>query len=116
MQHGSDTALLQHRRFYILYLAARDKLIGKALSAFCASSLEHLSAVSSCHSLSEAVLLLSLSFLGLVCSEHLMHLLNILSCSVPPGIRQRHESGDTFHNDAYIIPNSFPFVKCFFEF
>ena len=54
------------------------QLIGKAFSAFRASSLEYISAVSSCHSLSEAVLLLSLSFLGLVCSEHFLHLLDYL--------------------------------------
>ena len=55
---------------------SEDQLIRKTFSAFRASSLEYVSAVSSSHSLSEAVLLLSLSFLGLVCSEHFLHLLN----------------------------------------
>ena len=46
------------------------KSIGQSLSALSASSLENVSAVSSSHSLSEAMLLLSLSLLRLVSSEH----------------------------------------------
>ena len=53
-------------RTYSLFL----KLISKSCSAFCASSLENLSAVSGSHSLSEAVLLLSVDLFGLICSEH----------------------------------------------
>ena len=44
--------------------------IGQSLSALSASSLKNVSAVSGSHSLSEAVLLLSLSLLRLVSSEH----------------------------------------------
>ena len=44
--------------------------IGQSLSALSASSLKNVSAVSSSHSLSEAMLLLSLSLLRLVSSEH----------------------------------------------
>ena len=46
------------------------ELVCESLSALCASSLEYVSAVCSLHSLSEAVLLLSLSLLRLVSSEH----------------------------------------------
>ena len=45
--------------------------ISESLSAFRASSLEYLSAVSSSHSLSEAVLDLSLALLRLISSKHL---------------------------------------------
>ena len=48
------------------------RLIGQSFSAFCASSLEDVSAVSSRHSLSEAVLLFSLTLFGLIGSEHLL--------------------------------------------
>ena len=53
--------------------------IGQSLSAFCASSLKNVSAVGSLHSLSEAMLLLSLTLFGLVSSEHFLHLLESLS-------------------------------------
>ena len=52
-----------------LLCVARD-LVSQSLSAFCTSSLENVSAVSSSHSLSETVLLLSLTLFGLVSSEH----------------------------------------------
>ena len=45
-------------------------LVRETSSALCASSLENFSAVSSSHSLSKAMLHLSLTFLRLVCSEH----------------------------------------------
>ena len=44
--------------------------MGEASSSLGASSLKNLSAVSSCHSLSETVFLASLSLLRLICSEH----------------------------------------------
>ena len=44
--------------------------MGEASATLIASSLENLSAVSSCHSLSETVFLASLSLLRLICSEH----------------------------------------------
>ena len=56
--------------------------IGQSLSAFCASSLKNVSAVGSLHSLSEAMLLLSLTLFGLVCSEHFQHLLEFFIGSV----------------------------------
>ena len=57
-----------HRSFF--YVGKRE-LVGKSLSALCTSSLENVSAVSSSHSLSETVLLLSLTLFGLVSSEHI---------------------------------------------
>ena len=51
------------------------KLIGQSFSAFCTSSLQYVSAVCSSHSLSEAVLFLSLTLFGLVSSKHFIYLL-----------------------------------------
>ena len=48
----------------------RKNSVRKSLSAFCASSLEDVSAVLGLHSLSEAVLLLTLELFGLISSEH----------------------------------------------
>ena len=72
--------LESHRRFWVMSL--RLLSIGQSLSAFCASSLENVSAVGSLHSLSEAMLLLSLTLFGLVCSEHFQHLLEFFIGSV----------------------------------
>ena len=55
------------------------RLISQSFSAFSASSLKNVSAVSRSHSLSETVLFFSLSFLRLICSEHYCHLLGICS-------------------------------------
>ena len=55
------------------------RLISQSFSAFCASSLKNVSAVSSSHSFSKAVLFFSLSFFRLICSEHYCHLLGICS-------------------------------------
>ena len=44
--------------------------MGESCSSLLASSLEHFSAVCGSHSLSESVYFASLSFLGLICSEH----------------------------------------------
>ena len=46
------------------------ELVGQSLSALCTSSLQNVSAVGSSHSLSETMLLLSLTLFGLVSSEH----------------------------------------------
>ena len=72
-------AMIGHRRFYRWIGEAYTFLIGQSLSAFRASSLKNVSAVCSLHSLSEAMLLLSLKLLGLVSSEHFLHLLIDLS-------------------------------------
>ena len=57
---------------FIAALAVDQEIlsIGELSSALCASSLKNFSAVSGCHSLSEAMLLFSLSLLGLVRSLH----------------------------------------------
>ena len=68
---------LGHR--YIFGAFALKRLISQSFSAFCASSLKNVSAVSSSHSFSEAVLFFSLSFFRLICSEHYCHLLGICS-------------------------------------
>lgn len=44
--------------------------IGESCSSFCSASLQNLSAVRGLHSLTEAVLFLSLTLLGLICSQH----------------------------------------------
>jgi len=46
------------------------QLVGQFFSAFCTSSLQYVSSVCSSHSLSEAVLFLSLTLFRLVSSEH----------------------------------------------
>ena len=51
------------------------QLIGELSSSLGASSLKNFSTVSGCHSLSETVFLVSLSFLRLICSLHDKHLL-----------------------------------------
>jgi hypothetical protein len=53
----------------VIFYVARD-LVSQSLSALCTSSLQNVSAVGSLHSFSETVLLLSLTLLGLVSSEH----------------------------------------------
>ena len=53
----------------------RFGLIGELSSTLCASSLENLATVSGSHSLAEAVLLLSLTLLRLISSNH---------CGIPP--------------------------------
>ena len=55
------------------------RLVSQSLSALCTASLQNGSAVGSLHSLSEAMLLFSLSLFRLVSSEHYLHLLNSLS-------------------------------------
>ena len=47
-----------------------DRSIGEASSTLGASSLKNFSAVSGCHSLSEAMFLFSLSLFRLICSLH----------------------------------------------
>ena len=51
------------------------KSVCQSLSALCTTSLQNVSAVSSLHSLSETVLLLSLTLFRLISSKHVWHLL-----------------------------------------
>ena len=60
--------------FYVS--AYRRILVGQSFSALSASSLQYVSAVSGSHSLSEAVLFLSLTFFGLISSKHIATSLN----------------------------------------
>ena len=69
-----------HRLF--LCLSIKLKLIGQSFSAFCTSSLENISTVGSSHSLSETMLLFSLTLFGLVSSEHIGTSLNFKIGSV----------------------------------
>ena len=59
--------------FYNLLLAFSDatQLVGQSLSALSAATLKNVATVSGLHSLSEAMLLLSLTLLRLVSSEHI---------------------------------------------
>ena len=96
--------------------AFAEKSIGQSFSAFSASSLEYVSAVSGSHSLSEAMLFLSLTLFGLVSSKHFLHLL-IVVCN--PGSRDiRNSSGSVslysqitlYTMTSYIKPYFFLFV------
>ena len=76
----TDDAWERTTRSSVHFEALRlQRLISQSFSAFSASSLKNVSAVSGSHSLSEAVLFFSLSFLRLICSEHYCHLLGICS-------------------------------------
>ena len=69
---------LRDRRFYVYgkrRLSDDVRSIGESLSALCTSSLENVSAVCSLHSLTEAMLFLSLTLLRLIGSEHFSFLL-----------------------------------------
>ena len=78
--------------------------MGQSLSALCAASLQNGSSVRSLHSLSEAVLLFSLTLFRLVSSEHLLHLLKVLIGSVLHDSNVSNRNGKTaiftlLHND-----------------
>ena len=68
------------------------RLVSQSLSALCTASLQNGSAVGSLHSLSEAMLLFSLTLLGLISSEHLLHLLTMIIGSVCHSSRTRTET------------------------
>ena len=71
--------------------------IGETGSSLGASSLQNFSAVSSSHSFSETVFLVSLSFLRLICSLHDLHLLRLFFyCPL-------HQSQDDRTKAGYII-------------
>ena len=71
-----SAASKRHRRFYRKYtpqspLHGYFSLVGQSFSALGASSLQDVSAVSGSHSLSEAVLLFSLTLFRLISSQHM---------------------------------------------
>ncbi len=88
-------------------VAARS--ICESLSALCTSSLEYVSAVSGLHSLSEAMLLFSLSLFRLVSSEHYLHLLVVYRKRVAFMLLLRF-----YTMTPNIITFPIPFVKRFF--
>lgn len=63
-------------------------LVCQALSALSTSSCKYLTAVSCLHSFSEAVFLLSLELLGLICSFHVNYLSFLVAGSSTCGCRQ----------------------------
>ena len=65
-------------------------LIGQSFSALRASSLENVTAVCGLHSLSEAMLLFSLTLFRLIGSEHFLHLLALFVRKRLPDSRQSH--------------------------
>ena len=98
------------------------RLIGQSFSALSASSLEDISAVGSCHSLSEAVLFFSLTLFGLIGSEHDLHLLNFVFIPDCEMVRNDPEAFAFqpkirfYTMTSYIKPQNTRFVKNFFSF
>ena len=86
-------------------------LVGQSFSALCASSLEYVSAVSGFHSLSEAMLLFSLTLFRLISSEHRMHLLYVES----EAFRFSADSHAFYTMTFYIITCTPLFCQVFFE-
>ena len=73
------------------------ELVGQSLSALCTSSLQNVSAVGSSHSLSETMLLLSLTLFGLVSSEHIGTSLNFKIGSVSDSNQMNAFYSDNIH-------------------
>ena len=89
-------------------------LVSKSCSALCATSLEYFSAVSSLHSLSEAVLLLSLTLLGLICSKHIRTSLQVYGKIINIFLFQQGQVSHSHrHQLLYIVKPLF--VKCFLQ-
>ena len=84
----------------------RKRLIGESFSSFCASSLQDLSSVSSLHALAEAVLLLSLTLFGLVCSKHIHFPPFLRFRHVPTAINHRQARISSHRNQHYILFNT----------
>ena len=108
---NAQGTLHSSRCFMLESLLYKQQLVGQSLSALCASSLEYVSTISSLHSFSEAVLLLSLTLFRLVSSEHRLHLLWIN--------RKRFTLSSLeyafLHNDTTYYNRFFPFCQGFFE-
>ena len=84
----------------------RCRSIGQSFSAFCTSSFQNISAVGSSHSLSETMLFLSLTFFGLVSSEHFGTSFNDRSEAFVHTL---------LHNATYIINDFYPICQEFFK-
>ena len=88
----------------------KGKSVSQSLSALCTTSLENVSAVSGLHSLSETVLLLSLTLFRLISSKHVWHLL-------ADQYRKRIVSQPTFsllHNDIIYYKHKMPELSSLF--
>ena len=86
-------------------------LVGQSFSALGASSLQDISAVSGFHSLSEAVLLFSLTLFRLISSKH-------FGCTSFNLNRKRFAfqlNHTLLHNDILYYTRSFPFCQVFFK-
>ena len=113
-----------HRRFYVFGLIPMIKisLICQSFSALCTSSLEDISAVSGSHSLSEAMLFLSLTLFGLVSSKHSLHLLKFVLIpdheisGITPEACCLLSINTLYTMTSYIKPQMSSFVKRFFSF
>ncbi len=100
------TAKRRSRELCPSYRRYNSILVRETSSALCASSLENFSAVSSSHSLSKAMLHLSLTFLRLVCSEHSI---------APPYTVWKRVKFCIDNLLLLIISQKFFLVKCFFK-
>ena len=89
----------------------KGKSVCQSLSALCTTSLENVSAISGLHSLSETVLLLSLTLFRLISSKHVWHLLADSFGSVSS--HSRHFRFYTM--TSYIINTKRPNCQVFFE-
>ena len=78
----------------------KPELVGQSLSAFCTSSLENISTIGRSHSLSETMLLLSLTLFGLVSSEHIGTSLNFKIGSVSDS----NQMNAFYSDNIYYIP------------
>ena len=105
-----------------VFMFSIHRLIGQSFSALCASSLEDVSAIGSCHSLSEAVLFFSLTLFGLIGSEHDLHLLSFVFIPDSEMVRNDPEAFAFqpkirfYTMTSYIKPQIHRFVKNFFSF
>ena len=93
-----------------MWVQKRARLVSQSLSALCTSSLENVSAVSGLHSLTEAMLLFSLTLLRLVGSEHFCFLLVRWSEANKPHAYRFYTM------TTYIIYKTNRFVKNFMKF
>ena len=100
-----------------------DKSIGQSFSALCTSSLEYVSSVSGSHSLSETMLLFSLTLFGLIGSKQFVHLLNFVLIpdheisGILSGSVLLFKPNYAFYNDTIILNHIFSCLsRDFFNF
>lgn len=107
--------VIQTPKFMVLsyrYRLFHTILRTKNLSTSASSSCENLTAVCRAHSLSEAMLLLSVPFGRLICLKHVLHLLLFFFLK----IRQIHDLHPIGHKYYHIISKLLPFVKLFWKY